>query len=104
MEPKPSKAVDDRLTDELVSRAQAEALQLTGEGGVLVTGTWWGSRPRLFAPLHPLAYYVFVHEEDDLLGLGGGRAGAVIRHECSLRIEAAGTRPGDLRPSDRRLG
>ncbi|MGW7201519.1 IS256 family transposase, partial [Streptomyces chryseus] len=34
-EPKPSKAVDDRLIDELVSRAQAEGLQLTGEGGLL---------------------------------------------------------------------
>ncbi|QEV30981.1 MFS transporter [Streptomyces cinereoruber] len=31
----PSKAVDDRLIDELVSRAQAEGLQLTGEGGLL---------------------------------------------------------------------
>ncbi|KYG51839.1 transposase [Streptomyces sp. WAC04657] len=34
-EPMPSKAVDDRLIDELVSRAQAEGLQLTGEGGLL---------------------------------------------------------------------
>ncbi|ATZ22116.1 Transposase, Mutator family [Streptomyces lavendulae subsp. lavendulae] len=34
-EPKPSKAVDDRLIDELVSRAQAEGLQLAGEGGLL---------------------------------------------------------------------
>lgn len=34
-EPQPSKAVDDRLTDELVSRAAAEGLQLTGEGGLL---------------------------------------------------------------------
>ncbi|GAA1544537.1 hypothetical protein GCM10009730_62100 [Streptomyces albidochromogenes] len=31
----PSKAVDDQLIDELVGRAQAEALQLTGEGGLL---------------------------------------------------------------------
>ncbi|GAA3063290.1 hypothetical protein GCM10020254_04030 [Streptomyces goshikiensis] len=34
-EPQPSKSVDDRLIDELVSRAQAEGLQLTGEGGLL---------------------------------------------------------------------
>ncbi len=34
-EPQPSKAVDDRLIDELVSRAQAEGLQLRGEGGLL---------------------------------------------------------------------
>lgn len=34
-EPQPSKAVDDRLIDELVSRATAEGLQLTGEGGLL---------------------------------------------------------------------
>ncbi|WP_431193200.1 transposase [Streptomyces tendae] len=34
-EPKPSRAVDDRLIDDLVSRAQAEGLQLTGEGGLL---------------------------------------------------------------------
>ncbi|RPK44861.1 hypothetical protein EES37_15865 [Streptomyces sp. ADI91-18] len=34
-EPKLSKAVDDRLIDELVFRAQAEGLQLTGEGGLL---------------------------------------------------------------------
>ncbi|GAA3064792.1 hypothetical protein GCM10020254_05890 [Streptomyces goshikiensis] len=34
-EPQPSKAVDDRLIDELVSRAAAEGLQLTGEGGLL---------------------------------------------------------------------
>ncbi|MEV6570909.1 hypothetical protein [Streptomyces sp. NPDC051577] len=33
-EPQSAKAVDDRLIDELVSRAQAEGLQLTGEGGV----------------------------------------------------------------------
>jgi hypothetical protein len=31
----PVKTVDDRLIDELVSRAQAEGLQLTGEGGLL---------------------------------------------------------------------
>lgn len=31
----PSKSVDDRLIDELVGRAQAEVLQLTGEGGLL---------------------------------------------------------------------
>ncbi len=30
-----SKAVDDRLIDELVGRAQAEGVQLTGEGGLL---------------------------------------------------------------------
>lgn len=30
----PSKSVDDRLIDELVGRAQAEGLQLTGEGGL----------------------------------------------------------------------
>ncbi|WP_256098595.1 transposase [Streptomyces agglomeratus] len=34
-EPKPSRPVDDRLIDELVARAQAEGLQLTGEGGLL---------------------------------------------------------------------
>jgi hypothetical protein len=28
-----AKAVDDQLIDELVGRAQAEGLQLTGEGG-----------------------------------------------------------------------
>ncbi|MEU2980335.1 transposase [Streptomyces hirsutus] len=31
----PAKSVDDRLIDELVGRAQAEGLQLTGEGGLL---------------------------------------------------------------------
>ncbi|SDG67488.1 transposase, partial [Streptomyces griseoaurantiacus] len=31
----PEKAVDDQLIDELVGRAQAEGLQLTGEGGLL---------------------------------------------------------------------
>ncbi|MEK8145138.1 transposase [Streptomyces sp. M10(2022)] len=30
-----AKSVDDRLIDELVGRAQAEGLQLTGEGGLL---------------------------------------------------------------------
>ncbi|CAL9669123.1 hypothetical protein SUDANB15_07356 [Streptomyces sp. enrichment culture] len=30
-----AKVVDDQLIDELVSRAQAEGLQLTGEGGLL---------------------------------------------------------------------
>ncbi|CAL9623944.1 hypothetical protein SUDANB43_05879 [Streptomyces sp. enrichment culture] len=34
-EPQPSRAVDDQLIDELVGRAQAEGLQLTGEGGLL---------------------------------------------------------------------
>ncbi|GAA2564265.1 hypothetical protein GCM10010398_61340 [Streptomyces fimbriatus] len=31
----PAKTVDDQLIDELVSRAQAEDLRLTGEGGLL---------------------------------------------------------------------
>ncbi|WP_370666672.1 transposase, partial [Streptomyces sp. IBSBF 2507] len=31
----PTKAVDDQLIDELVGRAQAEGLQLAGEGGLL---------------------------------------------------------------------
>ncbi|MFH9742778.1 transposase, partial [Streptomyces roseolus] len=35
VEPQPAKAVDGRLIEELVSRAQAEGLQLTGEGGLL---------------------------------------------------------------------
>jgi phage I-like protein len=30
-----AKAVDDQLIDELVSRALAEGMQLTGEGGLL---------------------------------------------------------------------
>src|SRR6478735_991533 len=34
-EPQPARVVDDRLIDELVSRAQAEGLQLTSEGGLL---------------------------------------------------------------------
>ncbi|MFF4173581.1 hypothetical protein [Streptomyces sp. NPDC001744] len=34
-EPQPSRVVDGRLIDELVSRAQAEGLRLTGEGGLL---------------------------------------------------------------------
>nr|WP_199812372.1 transposase [Streptomyces bikiniensis] len=34
-ESQPARVVDDRLIDELVSRAQAEGLQLTGEGGLL---------------------------------------------------------------------
>lgn len=34
-EPQPSRAVDGQLVDELVGRAQAEGLQLTGEGGLL---------------------------------------------------------------------
>jgi putative transposase len=34
-EERPSKPVDERLIDELVGRAQAEGLQLTGEGGLL---------------------------------------------------------------------
>ncbi|GAA2462807.1 hypothetical protein GCM10010405_53940 [Streptomyces macrosporus] len=34
-EPQSAKAVDDRLIDELVGRAQAEGLRLTGEGGLL---------------------------------------------------------------------
>ncbi|MEU1280875.1 transposase, partial [Streptomyces sp. NPDC005805] len=34
-EPQPAKGVDDQLIDELVGRAQAEGLQLTGEGGLL---------------------------------------------------------------------
>lgn len=34
-EPVPPKSVDDRLIDELVGRAQAEGLRLTGEGGLL---------------------------------------------------------------------
>jgi putative transposase len=34
-QPQLSAAVDQRLTEELVGRAQAEGLQLTGEGGLL---------------------------------------------------------------------
>ncbi|THA80088.1 hypothetical protein [Streptomyces sp. A0592] len=37
-EPTLSKAVDDRLIDELVSRAHAHGLQLTGEGGLQQLG------------------------------------------------------------------
>ncbi|MFE2991490.1 transposase [Streptomyces sp. NPDC059262] len=33
--PQPARAVDDQLIEELVGRAQAEGLQLTGEGGLL---------------------------------------------------------------------
>ncbi|GAA3081889.1 hypothetical protein GCM10017562_59060 [Streptomyces roseofulvus] len=35
VEPQSARVVDDRLIDGLVSRAQAEGLQLTGEGGLL---------------------------------------------------------------------
>ncbi|MEE1746483.1 transposase, partial [Streptomyces sp. JV184] len=35
VEPQPARVVDDRLIDELVSRVQAEGLQLTDEGGLL---------------------------------------------------------------------
>jgi hypothetical protein len=35
VEGRPGKSVDDQLVDELVGRAQAEGLQLTGEGGLL---------------------------------------------------------------------
>ncbi|MER6557448.1 hypothetical protein ABT300_06710 [Streptomyces sp. NPDC001027] len=35
MEAVRAKAVDDQLIDELVGRARAEGLQLTGEGGLL---------------------------------------------------------------------
>ena len=35
IEPQQTTAVDDQLIDELVTRAQAEGLQLTGEGGLL---------------------------------------------------------------------
>lgn len=43
-----SKAVGDRLIDELVSRAQAEGLQLTGEGGAAAAAdeAAAGVRPR----------------------------------------------------------
>ncbi|ONK11211.1 hypothetical protein STBA_19410 [Streptomyces sp. MP131-18] len=34
-EPQPAAAVEQRLIDQLVDRAQAEGLQLTGEGGLL---------------------------------------------------------------------
>ncbi|MFC8593123.1 transposase [Streptomyces atroolivaceus] len=34
LEPQPTKAVGDRLIDELVSRAQTEGLRSTGEGGL----------------------------------------------------------------------
>jgi len=34
----PAKGVDDQLIDELVGRAQAEGLQLTGEGGLSPQG------------------------------------------------------------------
>ncbi|MER5619309.1 hypothetical protein [Streptomyces sp. NPDC002215] len=40
VEPQSARVVDDRLIDELVSRAQAEGLQLTGEGGLLQLQEW----------------------------------------------------------------
>ncbi|MFE4583025.1 hypothetical protein ACFRKC_46325 [Streptomyces chartreusis] len=48
-----AKAVDDQLIEELVGRAQAEGLQLTGEGGLFqqltvmmyLRGTAWRSDP-----------------------------------------------------------
>src|SRR3954462_5636557 len=51
--PQPAKAVDDQLIEELVGRAQAEGLQLTGEGGLLQqlrNDCWsrlWRARPRI---------------------------------------------------------
>ncbi|MZE53365.1 transposase, partial [Streptomyces sp. SID5770] len=35
LEAEATASVDDRFVEELVSRAQAEGLQLTGEGGLL---------------------------------------------------------------------
>jgi hypothetical protein len=58
-EPKPSRAVDDRLIDELVSRAQAEGLQLTGEGGLLQHLTKRLLEP---GPEHGLSLPVSQHE------------------------------------------
>jgi hypothetical protein len=36
----PAKSVDDQLIDELVGRAQAEGLQLTGKGQARWTSRW----------------------------------------------------------------
>ncbi|MEU0970295.1 hypothetical protein ABZ357_34595 [Streptomyces sp. NPDC005917] len=43
----PSKSVADRLIDESVTRAQAEGLQLTGEGGLPQQFTKRPPAPRL---------------------------------------------------------
>lgn len=49
----PPISVDDRMIDELVGRAQAEGLQLTGEGGLLHSAfprTRTGPPETTFAP------------------------------------------------------
>lgn len=101
----PSEAVvptsmDDRLIDELVSRAQAEGLQLTGEGGLLQQLT----KRLLESALEGEITDHLGYDKHDLAGKNGGssrsgtRAKTVLTDVGPVEISVLRDREGSFEP------
>ncbi|WP_331740858.1 IS256 family transposase (plasmid) [Streptomyces cyaneofuscatus] len=95
-----SKFVDDRLVDELVGRAQAEGLQLTGEGGLLQQLTKRLLEPALEGKITDHLGY----DKHDPAGKNGGnsrngtRAETVLTDVGPVEITVPRDREGSFEP------
>jgi hypothetical protein len=98
-----AKAVDDQLIDELVSRAQAEGLQLTGEGGLLQQLT----KRLLESALEGEITDHLGYDKHDPAGKDGGnsrngkRSKTVLAEVGPVEIAVPRDRDGILRAEDR---
>lgn len=94
----PSKSMDDRLIDELVGRAQAEGLRLTGEGGLLQQLT-----KRLLESAGEITDHLG-YDKHDPAGKNGGnsrdgtRAKTVLTDVGPVEITVPGDREGSFEP------
>jgi putative transposase len=99
-EPRLTKAVDDQLIDELVGRAQAEGLQLTGEGGLLQQLT----KRLLESALEGEITGHLGYEKHDPAGKNGGnsrngtRAKTVLTDVGPVEISVPRDRDGSFEP------
>jgi transposase-like protein len=95
-----AKAVDDQLIDELVSRAQAEGLQLTGEGGLLQQLTKRLLEPALEGEITDHLGY----DKHDAAGKNGGnsrngrRSKTVLTDVGPVEITVPRDRDGSFEP------
>lgn len=102
-EPQPAKKVDDQLIDELVGRAQAEGLQLTGEGGLLQQLT----NRLLESALEGEITDHLGYDKHDPAGKNGGNsrngtwAETVLTDVGPVEISVPRDREGQLRAEDR---
>ncbi|MEV0886445.1 IS256 family transposase [Streptomyces microflavus] len=96
----PAKSVDDRLIDELVGRAQAEGMQLTGEGGLLQELT----KRLLESPLKGEITDHLGYDKHDPAGKNGGnsrngtRANTVLTDVGPVEIAVPRDREGSFEP------